>query len=116
MRLGLQGKEIKKLDKLWHQVICKRDNLCQYCNKQYSVEGHHIFLKGQHASVRFCLLNGIGVCRECHNWIHTNRKQSKIWIKQYLGKSHYELLKRKARKIKVYQECWVIEENLEGKL
>lgn len=58
----------------WSQEVRLRDYYrCRRCGKQdYKNHAHHIAPRSRRPDLRFDLDNGITVCMDCHNWIHSH--------------------------------------------
>lgn len=69
-------KRLSKSENLrFRQWLCERFSRCQICHKAHISEYHHLFFGSYGADKDDRTL--IGVCRECHEWCHKNKHQSK---------------------------------------
>lgn len=63
----------------WQQkrkVVIDRDPICRICEKQHTKDVHHLtYVRFQCENVDTDL---VGVCRQCHNYIHKHRFLSEI--------------------------------------
>lgn len=91
--------KIRPADKLFSQVIRKRDKMqCQYNFKCFrGTPGNQVshFQKRRHESVRFDLLNGDWCCPKCHYFIENDpegQKTLEVWKKKQLGEQEYNKL------------------------
>ena len=64
----------------WRQTVFYRDKFkCQLCEKiGGSLNAHHIFGWSHYPEFRYNIVNGLTLCKDCHNIIH-NRK-TKIFL------------------------------------
>ena len=105
--------EIRKLDKLFSQLI-RSKGYCEKCGaRNDTLQCCHIFSRSKR-SVRWTKLNALCLCAKCHWWAHLNPILFTEFVRQHLGKTRYELLKTKARKIKPYLDYETIKYSLEG--
>ena len=54
-----------KADKLWSQIVRNRWPRCPICGNA-NTQAHHILTKGAYPQYRHELINGIGLCYQCH--------------------------------------------------
>tara|TARA_Y100001934_G_C12083989_1_gene646099 strand:- start:146 stop:799 length:654 start_codon:yes stop_codon:yes gene_type:complete len=59
--------------KIWHDVIEKRDIVCQMCGGNQKLEAHHLLYRANYPLLSFNENNGILLCRMCH--YHTHGKK-----------------------------------------
>lgn len=69
-----------RLDTLWSKKIRERDKTCAYCRRQPSDHAHHVIHRGKAKHLRWHLDNGLGVCHECHGYIHRQEKVFRKWF------------------------------------
>lgn len=87
----------RECDKLWSEAIRLRDKACRYpdCKKR-KIQAHHIFTR-KYRSVRWELLNGVGLCAGHHLfWAHTEPEKFRDYILAKLGVDQFEALKQRA--------------------
>ena len=70
------SKKIRKSDKycLWREKIFERDNyVCHWCGIKSGIdlEAHHFMEFAKYPKLRFVVNNGITLCIDCHNYIHS---------------------------------------------
>lgn len=69
--------------KLWHDISMQQHNyICQSCG-QTATQTHHFFFKGTFPHLKYELLNGVPLCRECHYLLHI--KDGKLIEKQIIN-------------------------------
>lgn len=83
---------IKKADQIFSELIRIRDTKCVLCSKP-STDCSHFYERAK-SSVRFHPLNCDGVCRQCHQFWHANRKEYKIFKLNQIGEKDYMALQR----------------------
>jgi 5-methylcytosine-specific restriction endonuclease McrA len=75
-------------DKEWQIEVLRAHKLCEICG-QLATVAHHFISKGASSKLRHEISNGIGLCHNCHNLIHTKagynasiiKKRGEEWIK-----------------------------------
>lgn len=68
--------------KAWRLDVFERDGFtCQFCgdNRGGNLNAHHIFSFAKHEDLIFDINNGITLCKECHNFIHSNKNENSIF-------------------------------------
>jgi len=56
----------------WRRSIFKRDNYtCRICKKKGHLNAHHLENYSTNKEKRFCLDNGVTLCKECHKLFHS---------------------------------------------
>jgi len=80
-----------KLDKLCSEIVRKRGK-CERCGRKADLQCCHIFSR-TYNNTRWDLENLLCLCASCHFWSHKNPILFTEFIKQFLGKEKYELLK-----------------------
>ncbi len=95
-RVGSKTMPRINADSIWSKAIRERDKVCQMvgCNN-VSEHSHHIFSR-KIKSLRYNLLNGIGLCAECHDYAHGYPVQFREYLQWFLG-VRYTILKELAR-------------------
>lgn len=89
---------IQKADKLWADIIKKRDKQCIYCGIGYPLNAHHIFTKGRHGNLRWNIDNGVTLCAKCHTFgVHINPAPYMLKIIEYVGDDVMEKLRVQAQ-------------------
>jgi len=69
----------RQCDQLWQQAQASLwRETCGVC-QDLGYAGHHIIPRRFHAT-RHALMNGIFLCKSCHDWVHTIKEP--IWLKQ----------------------------------
>lgn len=91
--------KIRPADKLFSQVIRKRDKmLCQYnfrCLPGTTGDQTSHFQKRRKESVRFDLENGDWVCAKCHYFVENDQEGQRVlegFKRRQLGEYRYKLL------------------------
>jgi hypothetical protein len=54
-----------KADRLWSELVRKQYATCPICGNS-NTQAHHLLTKGAHPQYRLALMNGIGLCYQCH--------------------------------------------------
>lgn len=80
-------------DSKFSNVILTRDKKCQRCKFKVATDNSHYYER-HHSSVRFSGLNCVGLCRECHNFFHSNRPEYKNFMIRRLGLDAFLVLQR----------------------
>jgi len=112
-----KNKKIKELqkeaDSLWKQRVREHwGNLCTVCGK-IAADPHHCFLKGSHPNLRYDILNGVPLCRECHTKIHANDPIIKVRIIKRRGVVWYRDLERRSKEPSKYKSAKYYREIIE---
>jgi len=55
----------EKADRLWSELVRHQWQRCPICGNT-NVQAHHILTKGAYPQYRHALINGIGLCYQCH--------------------------------------------------
>ena len=64
---GGQNERMNPDSREWRKAVLARDgNRCRLCASTERVETHHIHRFATHPDLRWVVVNGITVCRECH--------------------------------------------------
>jgi len=80
----------KELDKLWHQVVLKRDNYkCKICGSNDRLQTHHLFSRVRKAT-RWEINNGITLCAGHHFLAHRDPEKFRRFVIQIIGENEYE--------------------------
>ena len=58
-------------DRVWAANVKKHYQRCALCGRLTTLQAHHWFKARSCASLRYCSLNGIGLCGSCHVRIHS---------------------------------------------
>ena len=92
--MSLSRKKPRKADLEWAKHVKLRDGgMCQNCGAERArLHAHHIAPRSRRPDLKYDLNNGITLCSNCHDWVHTHPKESQKL--QLLDNSTYE----KARK------------------
>ena len=105
--------KIKKLDKLWSQIIRSRGK-CERCNKDTTLAAHHINPRNKF-NTRWDLENGVCLCYRCHiHWAHKDVPDAAEWFKERLGEKQYDDLKQRSNMSAKGQDLEAIEIYLES--
>lgn len=82
-------------DTIWSLAVRERDyNQCRLLFPGcmvYASDAHHIYGR-VHEHLRYELLNGIAVCRLCHNWIESNDHRTMEIMPDVLGPEQFDEL------------------------
>jgi len=94
-------KAIKRLDKVWGQIIHLRDKQCQICGKIEGTNAHHICTKSR-MNTRFDLENGILLCCYHHTLskdmsAHKAHRNFDIWLINKKGKKWLDTLEHRSQ-------------------
>jgi len=68
--------------KAWRISVFKRDNFtCKYpgCNSKNKIQSHHIIRWADSISLRFCVNNGIVLCKDHHTLV-TGREEDYVGL------------------------------------
>ena len=69
--------------RLWQECMQKIwGKHCMWCKKYKPISGHHIIPRGYYLT-KYELMNGVGICVECHNKIH-GEAGAELEFAQYL--------------------------------
>jgi len=95
-------KLIKKADKLWAELIKKRDGFkCQRCHSESKQLNSCHFYSRARKSTRWDLRNGVCLCVGCHFWGHQNPLEFSLWFIKWAGTSTVNYLQvKKMGKVK----------------
>lgn len=68
--------------KQWRSNVFQRDNwTCQTCGvRGIYLEAHHVFSWAKFPELRFCLENGVTLCRECHKLTDNYKGKKTTWL------------------------------------
>ena len=89
---------IQKADKIWADIIKKRDKQCIYCGSRHQLNAHHIFTKGRHGNLRWNIDNGVTLCAKCHTFgVHINPAPYMLKIIECVGHETMEKLRVQAQ-------------------
>lgn len=69
-----QGREMMAEQAKWRRLVFCRDKyICQRCgyNKGKKLNAHHKASWSEYPDKRFELSNGVTLCKECHDWVHS---------------------------------------------
>jgi len=94
---------MKSWDIAWSKAVKERDRYtCRAvfpgCTFRGRVEAHHIVGR-QHKMLRYCFLNGIAVCPNCHSKFERQPWVAKMLLPRMLKQEHYERLRVAAKTI-----------------
>jgi len=79
--------------KRWHDVIEKRDIVCQICGGNQKLEAHHLLYRANYPLLSFNENNGILLCKMCHYHTH-GKKTNKYRVGTKLRHSLYCIINR----------------------
>lgn len=90
-------------DNAWSRAVRERDrNTCRAifpgCRMRSGLEAHHIVGR-QHKLLRWCVLNGITVCKNCHHKFEREPRAAKQFLPRILKTDDYERLQEAAKLI-----------------
>jgi hypothetical protein len=57
--------------KKWRKAVIARDEKCLSCGTSEKLEAHHIDLFSKNKAARFDPENGLTLCLECHDFVHS---------------------------------------------
>lgn len=71
-RAGAGAATRRKLGDLWSRIVRARAGACERCGRFRglgigALDACHVFAKSVYPGARFNLLNGVGLCRACHD-------------------------------------------------
>jgi hypothetical protein len=72
--------------KEWVRRVFERDNYtCQNCGKRRNsnklrLQAHHIYSFTEYPEKRLNLDNGLTLCKECHDWVHSNENMDSKFL------------------------------------
>jgi 5-methylcytosine-specific restriction endonuclease McrA len=71
---------VEKAHAAWSSFVRKRAlGMCEYCGGLGS-DAHHIYGRKAHPALRFAPINGIALCRRCHNEWHAAPISRRGWF------------------------------------
>ena len=85
-------------------IRAANDWTCEKCLNKYEVKSmglhcSHIYSR-RHRTIRWSKDNAQALCFHCHQWFGGNPADSGVWIAEFLGQGHIDLLREK-RDIKI---------------
>ena len=92
--------KIKPADQAFSRCVRNaQDWKCEKCNTQYEkgsmgLHCSHIYSR-RHRTIRWSKDNAQALCFSCHQWFGGNPADSGIWVADFLGDGHIELLREK---------------------
>lgn len=87
----------KTADFIWYQVCLQPE--CEVCGKGGVLQVHHFYYKSSYGHLRYCIENGISLCRGCHFVLHhQDPKKIEEQIIKKRGRYWYNRLKKKSQK------------------
>lgn len=90
----------KRADKLWSEIVRKRDGKCMKCGRTTNLQAHHIFSR-KFNNTRWNIDNGITLCYGCHLfWAHIEHENFRDLIIGLIGEAKYFELKNLSSQIK----------------
>ena len=98
-------KWIKKLDKLWGEIIHKGVR-CELCGKKGRFNAHHLKRRSC-LSTRFYLPNGVLLCIGCHFKVHSSSVDSYALIEKLIkvrGKKWWKELESRSNQLVKWHE------------
>ena len=96
---------VKVADRKWAATVKERDHwTCQRCGTVYpkkaqGLHAAHIFSR-RFKRTRHDPINGVALCFGCHMHFHSNPLELHDWALDYLGTRSYNLLKKRAQRIR----------------
>ena len=91
--------EIKRLDKLWGEIIKAKDgHKCQKCGNAAYLNAHHIVGRSNY-KVRWEVENGITLCPKCHFWIEQHAHAGNEFLERTIGKVKLDFLENMSGKL-----------------
>lgn len=104
--------EQKKLDRLFQEIIVRNaKNKCFINPEHKAFMAHHIFSRNS-KSTRWNTENGICVCQDCHNKIHSGNIDLKQILINQRGEDWYRNLQLKSSSVVKYQNYESLKESL----
>lgn len=77
---GFNGYQLSK----WSRAVRARDGSCFMCGcrckEECPCEAHHIAPKSKYPETAYSLWNGIALCRDCHDIVHSTKSNHKRYI------------------------------------
>ena len=90
---------VKKLDKLWSEIVCKNWNgKCAICGKVGN-QAHHFFSRRNY-STRWSTTNGLWMCFSCHiRKVHQQgmTEDARDALINKIGQGRFDLLKERSK-------------------
>ena len=91
-----KAKLAKRCDKLWSEIIRKRDKVCQKCGESKMLQASHIMPRTYRAT-RWDLENGKALCWKCHfTFWHKNPLEASEWFNAKFGATRMTQLRHRA--------------------
>jgi len=93
-----------QLDDVWSRIVKLSNPFCWFpgCHRQ-STDACHVFNRRHHGT-RWDLRNGLGGCREHHNWEETHKTEAKPLIVAKIGEEAYNEIEHLARMVCKHSE------------
>jgi 5-methylcytosine-specific restriction endonuclease McrA len=83
------AKAKRKLDKLWSQIIHKRDKSCTFCGRDHGkMDANHIMSR-RHNATRWDVRNGNLLCFNCHRRFHDDPPWGAMRAELLVGEELY---------------------------
>jgi len=98
MKQSKKTKLRKEADRLWFEILIKRNPKCEVCGEK-AVQVHHFIAKGRCSALRYDLDNGISLCQKCHSAIHWGDPRPIATIIEKRGKEWYQSIKKKSEQL-----------------
>ena len=93
------AKAKRNLDKLWSEIIHKRDNHCRFCGRTEGVANAHHIHSRRHLATRWVISNGLRLCFTCHRWAHDDIPWGEYQAVKVIGKPLHESLREQSSQV-----------------
>lgn len=100
------AKAKRKLDKLWSEIVRKRDGKCTFCGREDGkLDANHIMSR-RHLATRWDVRNGNALCFTCHRRFHDDPVSGCNKAMNHVGLEIFCELQTMSRTIKPFDRAY----------
>lgn len=100
------AKAKRHLDRLWSEIVRKRDGCCTFCGRtEGKLDANHIMSR-RHTATRWDVRNGNSLCFTCHRRFHDDPAWGIRQVIELIGQDLYDELYAKAHQIKPFDRVF----------